>query len=355
MARGKGFQGIIGQKKATTWGTAVACGATDGIEVESLNISGGVELIPDMQLSGTVTMKPSSTGNHKVEVTIKTALRYEGLEPILAQFQGTAGAPTTVDTSAKQHALKLKADIDGVFATVAAEYLKDTKVLEIPGVKWNKLKITGKEGQRVMLEMTGIADTLTDASATNTTTTIDTVTLPSAREYVTYAQFLFYLNDQTAGSLAATPIYIQAFDLSLERPMKENVTTERGNKTSEPLPSGFATGSLKLDFAVAQDGTGGNVLFIADQLAGTPKKAKLQFTSSTLAGAATQYFQIIVWLPYVQLLPGAKPTPSEPGAIAWSQDSELHGVTAIPTGFPTGYIDMVTIDVYSTRTTDPLA
>jgi len=355
MARSKGFQGIIGLKKAATWGTEVVPAAGDGIEVESLQPNGGMDLIPDNQITGSVTAKPSSNGNHKVDVTLTTALRYEGLETLMALFMGTAGAPSTVDTTAKQHVLKVKSDVDGIFSTLAYEYAKDTKVGVIPALKWNKMKVSGKQGERIMLEMSGIGDTWSDASASNTTTTIDSITLPSNREYATFSQVTFKLNDQTAGSLAATPIYIQGFSLELERPMNDNVTTERGNKTSEPLPSGFATGKLTMDFSVAQDGTGGNILFLADQMAGTAKKAKIEITSTTLAGSTTQYFQMFFWMPYVQFLPGAKPAPSQPGSIAWSQEAELHHVGTIPTGFTSGYTDMVTIDIFSARSTDALA
>jgi hypothetical protein len=355
MARAKGFQGIVGVKKAATWGTEVVLGATDGLEVESLDVNAGADLIPDNQLTGVVTMKPSSLGNLKVDVTLKTALRYEGLEVLTALVMGTAGAPTTVDTTAKQHVLKFKNDFDGIFSTLAYEYLKDTKVGVVPGLKWNKLKISGKQGERLMFEASGIGDTWSDASATNTTTTIDTITLSANRLYAVYRDVTFLLNDQTAGSLAATPIYIQGFSLEIERPHDQNVTTERGNKTSEPLPSGFATGKLTLDFSVAQDGTGGNVLFLADQIAGTAKKAKIEITSTTLAGSATQMFQWFIWMPYVQFSPVAKPSPSQPGAISWSQEAELHHVGTIPTGFTATYVDMVTIDQFTQRTTDALA
>lgn len=355
MARAKGYQGIVGLKKGATWGTDAVPASGDGLEVESLTVNGGAELIPDNQLTGSVTTKPSSIGNHKLDVEINTAYRYEGLETLLALFLGTAGSPSTVDTSAQQHVLKPKADVDGIFGTIAYEYLKDALVGVLPSVKFTSLTINGKQGERVMVNIKGMADTFTDASSNNTTTTIDSVTLPSAREYATFSQVAWLMNDQSAGSLASAPIYVNEFEITLERPHADNVTTERGNKSSEFLPSGFMTGKGKIGFSVAANGTGGNALFLADQMAGTAKKAKLTITSPTLAGAATQYFGLNVWMPYLQLLPGAKPTPSAPGAISWTQDFELHHVGTIPTGFTSGYTDIVTVDIFSTRSTDALA
>lgn len=355
MARAKGFQGIVGIKKATTWGTEVVPASGDGVEVTSLGVNGGLELVGDEQMTGAITAKPSSSGNHKFDVDLSSAIRYEGLETLVALFMGTAGAPTTVDTTAKQHVIKLKADHDGIFSTVAYEYLKDTKVGVLPSVKWNSLEISGKQGERLMLNMKGMANTWTNSSGTNTTTSIDSVTLSSNRLYAMFGDVAFKMNDQSGGSLASTPIYVQGFTLSMERPIKDNVTTEFSNKTSEPLASGFATAKLKLDFAVAADGTGGNELFQADQLAGTAKKAKLEFTSTTLAGSATQMFQWLIWMPYVQILSGEKITPKEPGAIAWSIDCELHHVTTVPTGWTSGYLDAVVFDMFTQRSTDALA
>lgn len=355
MARTKGFQGIVGIKKASTWGTEVVPASGDGIEVISLSPSGGLELVADEQITGKVTAKPSSSGNHKFDVELTTAIRYEGLEVLLALFMGTAGAPSTVDTTGKQHVLKPKDDIDGIFSTVAYEYLKDTKVGVFPSVKWTSIEISGKQGERLMLKAKGMANTWTDSSGSNDTTTIDSVTLPSNRLYAMFGDVTFKMNDQSGGSLASAPIYIQAFTLTMERPTKENVSTEFGNKTSEPLASGFAPFKLHLEFPVAQDGTGGNVLFQADQLAGTAKKAKIEITSTTLAGAATQYFQWLIWMPCVQILSGDKVAPRDPGAQAWGFDCELHHVGTIPTGFTSGYTDAVTIDIFSQRSTDALA
>lgn len=355
MARGKGFQGIVGVKIGSTWGTEVVPASGDGIEVESLTVNGGLELIPDMQLTGAITAKPSSNGNHKVDVEINTAYRFEGLGPLLAMVMGTAGAPSAADTSGYKHVLKPKSDLDGIFGTIAYEYLKDALVGVLPSVKFHEFTISGKQGERIMLNVKGIADTFTDASASNTTTTIDSITVPSNREYATFSQTSFLLNNQSAGSLASAPIYVQGFEIKVSRPHKENVTTERGNKTSEPLPSGFAEVTGKFDFAAVANGTGGNALFLADQMAGTAKKVKVSITGSTLIGSSTQYTGLDIWLPYVQLLPGAKPTPSEPGSIAWSQDARMSHVGTIPTGFTSGYTDAITIDQYNLRATDNLA
>ena len=116
-------------------GTEVVPGSGDGIEVTSLSVTGGLDLIPDDQITGAVTAKPSSNGNQNVEVELMTGHRYQGLETALALFFGTAGSPSTVDTSAYQHVIKPKTDFDGIFGTLAYEYIKDTAVAAIPSLK----------------------------------------------------------------------------------------------------------------------------------------------------------------------------------------------------------------------------
>ena len=76
MARAKGFQGIVGRKKAATWGTAVAAGAGDGIEVTSCMIDGSTELIEDMQITGSVTQREAQAGNRASNVTLNTAFHF---------------------------------------------------------------------------------------------------------------------------------------------------------------------------------------------------------------------------------------------------------------------------------------
>src|SRR3990172_9315179 len=147
MARAKGFQGIVGRKKGATWGTATVPAALDGIEVVSLVPSGGAAMIEDNQITGRVTQREASAGLRNITVVLQTALRYEGNGREIAYVS-----------------------------------IKDTKVEELPSVKWNKLKISGKAGERIEIEVSGICRDWTDASASNTTTTIDSITLPANRE-----------------------------------------------------------------------------------------------------------------------------------------------------------------------------
>lgn len=355
MARAKGFQGIVGWAPGTTWGTAVAAAALRGIEVKDLSVVGNRALIPDAQMTGRATARASRKGDLKVEGSLMTDLRYEGLEPLIANVLGTAGAPTTSDTSGKKHVFVLKDDLDGVFGTLAYELLKDTTVVEIPSAKIVGLTIKCAAGQSPEVEFRFVGNDYKTDSAVNTTTTIDTVTYPANREFAAFAQSVLRMNAASGGALAGSDaIFISSWEISIDRGLEGAVTTQFGDKIGEPRPTGPTKITGTIEFADLQDGTGGNLAFIADQLAATPKKLDLTITSPTLCGSATQYYQHVLYLPCVQFGDG-KPAINSWGALTWSAPFEAFHAPAVPTGFPATYDEAITWEVYSQRATDALA
>jgi len=355
MARAKGFQGIVGRKKGATWNTAVVPAALDGIEVVSVVPSGGTDLIEDQQITGRVTQREASAGVKNVTVTLRTALRYEGNGREIAYVMGTAGTPATVDTTGKTATYKIKDDLDGIFNTLAYEITKDTKVEELTSVKWNKLTLRGKAGERIELEVSGIASNWTDASASNTTTSIDSITLPANREFALFHQALLWVNAQSGGAVATGDrVDISGFEITIERALDTRFSTGGGQICDEPIPSGFAKVSGSFEFPALQDGTGGNQAFLAEQMAGTRKKATLTITSPNLAGSATAYYQHKLWLPNLQFGPAKVGIPG-PGGPTWSIPFQAWHVAAIPSGFTAGYLDAVTWDNTNQDATDALA
>lgn len=354
MARGKGHQSIAAfVAGGSTWGTAVTASTGHGIYTNNHKITGGIETIPDNAITGAYFQKISTPGAHKASVSFEADLVYQGFERCIANFFGQAGTPSAADTSAYQHVLKA-ADRDSVFGTFVYEGVKDTTVVEAPSVQFNKLTLSGKAMDVVKLSMEGMADDVVIASSVNTTSSIDTVTVVKNTK-VPFSHVSFLLNNQSAGSLASAPIYVNGFELSLDRPIDMNVTTERGNKSSLFIPKGFLSGKLKIDFSIAQNGTGGNIAMITDHLAATAEKAKIVATGTTLIGAATQYEQHVIWLPNLRSLPTDVLPVQGPDGITWSQEFEIAQVSTAPTGFTSGYTDGVVWEIFSLLSTDPLA
>ena len=361
MARAKGFQGIVGVKKATTWGTAVVPASTDGLYVKSLDTPGNLGLEPIRAITGNVTALPPVPGNKSVSVSLTSDVRYEGLEPLVAMVMGTAGAPSTVDTSARQHVLKINKQHDGIFATLAYELIKDTLVVEIPSVKFNSFTIKASSSKPVEITFKGLGDDYKyGTSASNTTTSVDSITLPSNLDWALFKQAVINYNAQNGADFSGTDLlYCTGFEVTVERPQEGRISTERGDKISEPIETDFVKVSGSLEFPTVQDGTGGSSALAAAQLAyinsaATAGKMKIKLTSTTLAGASTAYYQWILWMPYVVFGEG-KPGIPGPEGQTWSIPFESFHVGTIPTGFTAGYTDALTIDIFSKRATDALA
>lgn len=357
MARAKGFQGIVGRKKGSVWGTSVVPAALNGIEVLSLAAEGERQLIPDRSIQGAVTQRTSYAGNKNVPITMRTQLRYEGNETDIALALGsTGGAPTTVDTTGKSHVIRINNQIDGLFSTLAFELLKDTKVIEVPSVKWNRLTLRGRSNEIVSLELQGIGSDWKDDSGTNTTTSIDSITLPANREFALFRQAVLWMNAQSGAGLAAgDAVYITGFELSVERAMEARYSTSNAlGNPDEPIETDFLRVTGSFEFPALQDGTGGNYAFLMEQMAATRKKATLTLTSPSLAGSATAYFSHKLWLPDLQF-GGGKPGISGPEGPTWSVPFTANHVATIPTGFTAGYTQALIWEAVSQMSTDPLA
>lgn len=356
--RSKGFQGIVGRKVGSVWGTAVAVGSGYGLEVINLDMGdAGTDLIEDMQITGRTTQREGLAGNKLFKPKFSTGLRYEGNGKDIAQVFGTAGVPSTVDTSGKKHVFKIKDNIDGIFNTLAYEYVKDTFVAELASVKWTKLTIKGEQGQKIILEVEGIGFDWTNASVTNDTTTIDTITLPSGREFALFSQLVMLMNANSGGGLAAgtDDVYISAFEITIERALEPRVSTRFGNRTDEPIDNGFlkVSGSFTVP-AIQNDTVGGNTALDVVQAAATRQKAKFLITSPNLAGASTAYYQHVLWLPNLQLGKGRPGIPGPQGPTRVFP-FEAHHVATVPTGFTSGYLDAVTWENVNVDATDGLA
>jgi hypothetical protein len=356
MARAKGFQGICGRKKGATWNTAVVPAATDGIEVISVVPSGGTDLVEDPQITGRVTQREAQAGVKNVTVTMRTGLRYEGNGFDIAMVMGTAGVPTTVDTTGKNHIFKIKDSLDGIFSTLAYESIKDTKVEELTSVKWRKLTLSGKAGERIEMELEGAASNWKDDSAGNTTTSIDSITITATREYALFHQALLWINAQAGAGLATTDrVNISGFEITIERGMDVRHSTGGGQVCDEPIENGFLKVSGNFEFpALDSASPEGNAQFLAEQMAATAKKATLTITSPTLAGSSTAYYSHKLWFPYLQFGPAKVGIPG-PGGPTWSIPFTAWHVPTIPTGFTAGYIDAVTWENVNKLATDVLA
>lgn len=358
MARAKGYQGIVGIRKAGTWGTAVAAGAGHGVWATNVGVVANRGLIPQKSITGRSTQLTADKGNLDVGGPLTFPMRYEGLGLGIASLLGLAGVPATVDTTARRHVFKIGDSTDGIFWSLAYEVLKDALIYEFNTLKAIGLTVRWSIPGHVELEIRTIGHDFTDASAINTTTTIDTVTMPANAEIAQARQCVVLMNAQGGAGLAGGDAVIcTGGEITIERPLQALFTSEFGDRSSEPeLPAGddaFVKVTGSLSFSNLQSGTGGNSTFVMEQATRTRKKAIITFTGDNLAGAATQKYEHKFWLPDI-LFGEGKPV-LQAGALAWQLPFTGHHVTAIPTGFTAGYVDAVTWENVNQIGTDVLA
>ena len=364
----KGYLVTAGLKKATTWGTPVAVGALDGFLFDSIDANAKRDYIRDTSMGhGQRTQLPGYAGNYSLGAGLQMPLRYGGMniKRFIAAIMGTSGGvPATVDTTGKQTTLKMKRDLSGIIWTLAYEIDKDNEVFEYTTIKIVGLTLSGEQGKALSLAIKYVAHSLNQntSSGTNTTTTIDTITLPTdGVEEVLFSQAQLLMNAQNgagftlpSGGVLNDGHVIEAFSLDIDGKFRaEKYNTEYGDRTAEPQQEDFTEIKLNLKFSEYGAGNRGKQTLV-DQLAKSQKKAKLTLTSPNLAGSATQKYQHTLWMPRLVFEDGA-PGVADKGEPKWDATAVLHHVDTIPTGFTSGYLDALTCEIFDKDAADCLA
>ena len=340
---------VFGIKKATTWRTAVACEANDGVLVLSQSLGPYAPVyFPDKSL-GQANVKEYYKVSERIAGTFQGLLRYYGLEPVIAMVMGTAGTPAQQGaTAAYLHTFQIADSIDAIFASFATKKKSD-KVWEMPSAKPHGLTIEGGVGDplKVTLSVLGNKYNINGASGTNNTTTIANVTYPTSKRVVMFdANTKFRINDQDGAALADTDkVYPHSFTLEFTRPMDELYDAEYQDMT-EPVQNEFAEPTLTLRFNRYNLDT-----FMDAIAADTEKKLDIYFKGDLISGA--YYYDFMVECPNVKVISGVADA-GGPGNIPHEVTLQLMACDSAPTGM-TGITKPFQIKLISIRSTDALA
>jgi hypothetical protein len=366
MQKGYLVPGFI--KKGAVWSTPVLGGALDACLFTMIGAGAARDYVRDKSFGhGGRTQLPGFPGNFKHQFEIGMPMRYGGynVKRWIAGIFGSVANPTTVDTSARQHIFKMAKDLAGLFWTFGYEGDKDTEVFEYPSIKILGITIRGTKGQALELSIRVAAHSLNQnqGAGTNNTTSIDTLTFGTdGTEEIMFHQGQALCNAQGgAGFVVPTlgvlndAIVIDGFELNIDGKFNtEKYNTEYGANIAEPqMEETEDQVTLKLNLSEYGAGNRGRQ-WVVDQLAKNQKKLKLSFLSPTLAGAATQKYQFSAWLPRVVFDAGA-PGVTEKGEPKWDLTGICHHVDTIPTGFPAGYTDACTLEIFDKDTVNPTA
>jgi len=349
MAGITGREMVIAAKRAGTWGTAVECGAEDGVLLTSFGIKQSIEVLKDDSL-GIMHIKSADQGKVDATGNIGGYLRYDGLDLFMALCMGGAGVPVQQgSTDAMAYSRTLADNIDGLFATIALK--KQTNVIsEFPSVKIYSMKLAGEMNKSVTFEFGCMGNLEELESLINTILTMANVTYPETGNRVILSRgqnFYCRMNDASGAALGAgNNLAISGFELSFARSMEQiyDFVTTGG---AEPSENDHPSTQLVLNFPKYD---AGNKQFFLDWNAGTPKKGELFFRGGLIGG--TYYRQMKFSLPNM-LINDADATPGGPGRIPAKLTFDCMGCDAAPSGM-TGILKPFQVDGINTLVSDPL-
>jgi len=343
-----GREAVCAIKKASTWRTAVECGADDGILFSDESLKQENEELLDDSL-GSLWPKYSDQGKITASGTLGGYMRYEGLDVPLALMMGTAGAPTQQDsTAAYLHTLKLADNLDGLFATLAILKKSDV-VFEYPTVKFFSLKLSGEMGGVVTYSIDMIPNKQVLDSSTNTASTMENVTYPDVENRIIMnSNTVFRINDKSGSALAdGDKIYCSGFEFSFSRNLEGDLTISHDD-IDEPGGVSFPEGTLTINFPRYDDN---NHDFFADWNANTEKKMDISFTGKLIE--SPYYYKFTISMPHLRVINPDAPISGQ-GKIPMSMTLRMLGTDTAPAGM-TGITKPFQLDIINKRSTDPLA
>ena len=338
----------VAAKKASTWGTAVVCGANNGIVILPANIKRDAPIDIDDSM-GNLFSKYGTQGPLKVEGDIPLYLRYDGLDMLLAMYMGTAGAPTLQGSGAYANTYKVKTLLDGLFFT----YIKNMKnyIDEYGSVKITGIIIKSEVGKALQVSLQVICQNKVVSSTTNTTSTFANVTWFEEQNRVRFSEGVFRMNTQSGGALSGgDTVYPSAFEFTSKRKMAgaysgQYLSALGQELIDEPLGDGTMESTLKLTFPRHTSSSS-----ISDLVTDARKKMDITFTGALIGGS--YYRQFKLQYPHLQLK-NVDPVDVQ-GNIKEPLEFIVHGCASAPTGM-TGLTDPFWISVINRLSTDPLA
>jgi len=217
MAIGTGTALVCAVKKASTWGTSVAVGASNGFRPTSWSVDESIEPIMDASFNADAVPREAGgqIGLFRVGGTFGLDVKYDGLDLIFALFMGTAGAPTGANPYT--HTWYRKNDMTGLFATLV--WYDGIKTHEIDSVKFTKLAFKGQMGKRLTCEVSWIGRRRQENTATNAN--VSSVTENSTINYTLISNStLSYQLAANADALAN--VELNEWDVTFEREYEDD-------------------------------------------------------------------------------------------------------------------------------------
>jgi len=331
---GRGATSLAAMKFGATWGTAVECGASDGIRIESSGTSGGKEVVPDESLSGDAYGNAPNIGQELHRAAPSGLFRYGGrCSQILAAIMGTAGAPTEVESSLEYtHALSMETRL-GDFVTWC-ERKGDVSVWEYDSAMFSRLTIDIGGRGPATFDADLVASKLTrDDTGTNTLATFANVKVRDPLTPVFLGDCRLRMNAQGGGALAGgDTIKPNLIRITFDRKMSEDFLADQALGRAVSLPEEEGDLEVFLQMAFPKYSADTYQALVDD---GTEQKADLLITSAAagLGAAASGLFHEYDF-DFPRLVPVERPENAMTGPGRITDGVTFRVITA--TGNPTG-------------------
>lgn len=334
-----------GTVRGTTWGTAIALGASKGVLITGDAGLTRNQKFEDYPAIDQIMPKDGWLGiNEAVELSPPCNLQYElgAWGGWLAAIFGTAGVPTIQGGGpAYKHTFQYADSVTHFF----------TYAEERPGVIW---EVPSAMPFKVNLKLNGAAiaasvglrgNTAINDSSVNTATQMDAITYADRAHFVHFSHATFLMNAGSGGLSSPTDlIEIADFDLNLERSI-DNVHIAGSTNIALPKEGDIPKNTLKVTLPRASST---NLAYFTSFTGIAPMKALLQFVGPLIA--STYYYTITIYFP--QLVFAQPPEVKLDGIIKNDLLFTVQEAAAAPTGMTYARPYM---EVTNLQTTDYLA
>jgi len=293
-----------GARKATAWRTAVALGATYGLNCKTISgFNPSRDTLVAAEIDNPLPFSGQLDVYKPVDFTIGTDMLYSPgqLGMLIAQFFGTAGAPAVTDTTAQTHTFQWADSNWNKFATVAVEL--PGIIWECPSAKGMEWSLKASEGGFVQSEMKLRGNLVKDDSAVNTLTQMDALTYDDrgAMGRVMFGDMSVYMNGQVVATdvLATTKLEASGVEVTYKRTGYDGVVAAGLLDIQEQAEGGYPDIRVKLSFA-HMDAV--NKLYLAVAISEVTQKIGIRFLGKVLAGSATVYHAMTLYFPRMRML-----------------------------------------------------
>lgn len=345
-----GREVVVGCKKATTWRTAVLCGASDGLLItEGFGGAKAPTFVPDDSLGNADILDYYKT-SESISDSFGGYLRYQGWDVPLALVMGS-DTVALVNGTGYSHTMAPAASIADYFATLCVKKANTTEGMwEYPSAKISGFTISAKVGELAKISFDFMANKIEtdELSAINSPVTAASITYPTTLNVVRPNQnFKIRMNSQSGSALAdSDKIYPYGFTLTYKRPMQENFQAANFD-ANEPIQNGFSEATLQLNFDKYSLDT-----FTAAIEDETDYKMDITFTGDTISGSTSPY-TLRIDIPKITFLTADAPL-SGAGVIQHNVTGNLQAVSSAPTGM-SGVTTPISIYMINARSTSGLA